>query len=149
LPSATITARTARSPLRPLHSLLLSFPVALFPCAFLTDVTYLKTSQIQWTNFSAWLIVGALIPGGLALLWDLLALWRGRAARRPRRLASPLLLAAAWIAGLLNAFQHSHDGWASVGMPGLVLSAVSAALALAAGWTAWSRSGDTAVGAVR
>lgn len=149
MPSATITARSGRSSLKPLHSLLLSFPVALFPCALLTDVTYMKTLQIQWTNFSAWLIVGALVPGGLALLWDLLAAWRGRAERRSGRLATALFLGAAWVAGLLNAFQHSHDGWASVGMAGLVLSAVSAALALAAGWTAYSRSDDTAAGAMR
>jgi uncharacterized membrane protein len=45
--------------LHPLHGLLLAFPVALFTFALLTDIAYLQTAEIQWSNFSSWLIVGA------------------------------------------------------------------------------------------
>ena len=52
--------------LHPLHGLLLAWPVALFPAALLSDITYLNSAEIQWSNFSAWLITGALIADELA-----------------------------------------------------------------------------------
>lgn len=36
---------------RPLHWLLLAFPIALFTFALFTDIAYLKTAEVQWTNF--------------------------------------------------------------------------------------------------
>ena len=49
-------------------------------------------------------------------------------------------LALAWIFGLINAFKHSQDAWSSVGTFGLILSILSAVLALVAGWFAHSIS---------
>ncbi|WP_235037741.1 MULTISPECIES: DUF2231 domain-containing protein [unclassified Novosphingobium] len=121
--------------MHPLHSLLLAFPVALFPGALLSDITYLQSSEMQWSNFSAWLITGALVFGGLALVWSIAALVLGK----PLHFLA-LVLALMWVAGLLNAFQHSHDGWSSVGTTGLTLSIVSSVLALAAGWNGYSPS---------
>ena len=47
---------------RPLHWILLAFPIALFTFALFTDIAYLKTAEVQWTNFSAWLIsVGVIV----------------------------------------------------------------------------------------
>lgn len=118
----------------PLHGLLLSFPVALFPAALVTDIAYLRTEQIQWTNFSAWLIAGAMVFTGLVLAWSVISLLLGlRGGDRLRRGIYFGLLAALFVIGLLNAFQHSRDGWSSVGTFGLVLSIISAILALAAG----------------
>lgn len=119
--------------LHPLHAVLLAFPVALFPGALLSDITYLNSAEMQWSNFAAWLITGALVFGALALLWALVS-----ALRRRVGWAYPLLLTGMWIAGLFNAFQHSHDAWSSVGTTGLVLSIVSSVLALLAGWTGYS-----------
>lgn len=122
------------------HALLLSFPVALFPAALLTDIAYLRTAQIQWTNFSSWLIAGALVFGGLVLAWAALSLlfgWRG--PNRISRLIYLAVLAAMWILGLLNAFKHSQDAWSSVGAFGLTLSILCTVLALAAGVIAYSR----------
>lgn len=135
LPSATPV------PLHPLHAMLLAFPVALFPGALLSDITYLNSAEMQWSNFSAWLITGALLVGALALLWALVS-----ALRRRGGWIYPALLAAMWIAGLINAFQHSHDAWSSVGTMGLTLSIVSSVLALLAGWTGYStlRAGSRA-----
>jgi uncharacterized membrane protein len=42
----------AQGPRTPLHALLLAFPVALFASALLSDITYLKSAEIQWSNFS-------------------------------------------------------------------------------------------------
>lgn len=125
--------------LRPLHAILLGFPVVLFTSALVTDIAYLRTAQIQWTNFSAWLIVGALVTGGLVGLWaivDLILGWKGRA--RARRLFHVVALALAWLLGLVNAFQHSRDGWSSVGTAGLMLSILCTVLALIAAWIAFA-----------
>jgi uncharacterized membrane protein len=103
----------------------------LFTIALFSDITYLRTAEVQWTNFSSWLIVGALLFGGIALAWSLILAIRWRAAR-----LYALLLALAWIAGLVNAFQHSRDAWSSVGTTGLILSILCAAFAIAASWLA-------------
>ncbi|RVT95034.1 DUF2231 domain-containing protein [Sphingomonas crocodyli] len=133
------TPPAARPPLHPLHALLLAFPIALFTGALLADIAYLQSAEIQWTNFAAWLNAGALLMGGFVLLWALIEAFRLRRDRvRGRAGLYALLLAVMWIAGLINAFQHSHDGWSSVGTTGLLLSIVSAALAIAAGWIAHS-----------
>jgi uncharacterized membrane protein len=127
-----------RIPLHPLNAILLSFPVALFTAAIATDVTFLKTSEIQWSNFSAWLNAGGLAFGGLALLWALVVAvrWRNFAGKRP--LAHLVLLAAMWIVGFFNALLHSRDAWYSVTTGGALLSVLTSLLALASAWLAFS-----------
>jgi uncharacterized membrane protein len=124
--------------LHPLHAILLAFPLAFFPAALLFDITYLNSEQMQWTNFAAWMITGALLFGGPVLLWALILFLRGRGARRHRALVYLALVAIAWGAGLINAFQHSRDAWSSVGTAGLLLSIVSTLLILAAAWIGFS-----------
>ncbi|MBA4807974.1 DUF2231 domain-containing protein [Brevundimonas sp.] len=132
-------ASAFRAKIEPLRGILMAFPIALFTSAVVSDIAYLQSAQMQWSNFSAWLIVGALVFGGLAGLWaivDLALAWRG-----PTRNAALIHLAAlalAWIFGLINAFKHSQDAWSSVGAFGLTLSILSAVLALVAGWFAYS-----------
>lgn len=128
----------ASSALHPLHALFLAFPVALFPSALMADITYLNSAEMQWSNFAAWLITGALLFGAPALLWALV--WGIFA----RAFLYPLLLGAAWVLGLVNAFQHSRDGWSSVGATGIILSMLSTLLVLAAAWTAHSAKGKAA-----
>lgn len=125
--------------IHPLHGLLLSFPIALFTSAVVTDIAYLRSSELQWTNFSAWLIAGALVFGGAVLAWAVIALiLHLRGATRGARLIYVGVLAAMWVLGLVNAFKHSQDGWSSVGGFGLTLSVLCAVLALAAGVMAFS-----------
>ncbi len=121
---------------RALHGLLLTFPVALFTSAVATDITYLNTAEMQWTNFSAWLIAGGLVFGGLVLLLALIDLFR----RSGGGLVYFLVLAVMWVVGLVNAFKHSQDAWSSVGALGLVLSIITALLALIAGVMFYGRS---------
>ena len=124
-----------------LHGILLSFPVALFSSGLAADVAYLKTSEIQWTNFASWSIAGALVFGGLVLAWALIE-WLvklGHPASRGR-LVYFAVLAVMWIIGLVNAFHHARDGWSSVGTTGLALSIATTLLALVAGWMFFSRT---------
>ena len=116
----------------PLHATLLAGTVPLFLGALLRDIAYTQTFQIQWANFASWLIAGALVFCGLALLCALVNL-----VRAERKAGAPalyvLLLLVTWILGLVNAFQHAKDAYAA--MPaGLVLSAIVLLLTLAATW---------------
>lgn len=117
----------------PLHATLLAGSVPLFLGALLSDITYAQTFQIQWANFASWLIAGALVFCGLALVFALVNLLRAtRKAGRP--VGYVLLLLATWVLGLIDAFQHAKDAYAM--MPaGLVLSAIVTVLAILATWT--------------
>ncbi|MBC3235983.1 MULTISPECIES: DUF2231 domain-containing protein [Pseudomonas] len=116
----------------PLHAILLAGSVPLFLGALLSDVAYGQTYQIQWANFASWLIAGALVFSGFALLFALVNLLRAqRKSGRPA--VYFLLLLAAWVLGLVNAFQHAKDAYAM--MPaGLVLSVIVTLLAVVATW---------------
>lgn len=127
----------------PAHAILLGFPIALFTSAVVTDIAYLRTAQIQWTNFSAWLIAGGLVFTGVVFTWALVSLvlgYRG-GERRPRALYAAVL-GIAFVLGLINAFKHSQDGWSSVGAFGVILSILCAVLALIAGVLAFSDFGS-------
>lgn len=120
------------TPLHPLHAILLAFPLALFSSGLASDIAYLKSALVQWSNFSAWLIAGGCFFGGLVLAWAIVvAVFPGRTTR-VRALAYLAAVAVMFIAGLINAFQHSHDGWSAVGSIGLTLSIVSSLAALVA-----------------
>lgn len=135
----TATLVRAQPPLHPLHAILLGFPIALFAAGLVTDIAYWRTAVIQWTNFSAWLIVGALVTGGLVGLWAVVDLvLAARSRRLGRSWIYVAVLAVMWVLGLINAFQHSRDGWSSVGVVGLTLSILCTLLGLAAGWLAHS-----------
>lgn len=121
-----------RSGPSPLHAILLAGTVPLFLGALLSDLAYKDTYQIQWSNFASWLIAGAMVFCGFALLFALVNL-----VRAPRKAGQPLVyflvLLATFVLGLINAFQHAKDAWAV--MPsGLVLSVIVTVLALVSAW---------------
>ena len=124
-------------PLHPLHAILLAFPFPLFVGALLSDLAYWATFEIQWANFSSWLIAGGLLVGAFTVLWALVDLFRSAAARRRRAAIYFGVLLAMWVLGFVNALVHAKDAWAT--MPeGLYLSAVVALLALVAAWIGYS-----------
>ena len=121
-------------PLHPLHAILLAFPFPLFLSALLSDLAYGVTFEVQWANFSSWLIAGGLFVGGFDVLWALINLFRSGTARA---ILYFIVLLAMWVLGFVNALVHAKDAWAT--MPaGLYLSAVVALLALVAAWTGYS-----------
>lgn len=118
----------------PLHAILLAGTVPLFLGAALSDLAYYNSYQIQWSNFASWLIAGALVLGGLALLFALVALIRS-SRKNGRELVHFLLLLATWVVGLIDAFVHAKDAWAV--MPsGLYLSIAVTVLACVTAWRA-------------
>ena len=130
-------------PLHPLHAILLAFPFPLFLGALLSDFAYWSSFEVQWANFSSWLIAGGLLVGAFALLWALVNLFRRGTARTGRPAVYFIVLLAMWVFGFVNALVHAKDAWAT--MPeGLYLSAVTALLALVAAWIGYSgfRAGE-------
>jgi uncharacterized membrane protein len=135
--------RVRRIGIHPLHAFLLAASVPLFLGALLSDWAYSSSYEIQWTNFASWLLVGALVFAGFALLWGLIELLRGDRSWRGRPLITFLVLLAAWILGFVDALVHAKDAWAK--MPeALLLSIIVTALAIAAAWLGFStlRAGD-------
>ncbi|SFC95076.1 DUF2231 domain-containing protein [Massilia yuzhufengensis] len=141
------SAVTANPPYRNapgvLHTILLAGSVSLFLGALLSDVAYYNTQQIQWSNFASWLIAGAMVFCGLALVFALVNLVRAkRKAGHPLSYFLALLLT--FVLGLVNAFTHAKDAWAA--MPaGLILSVIVFVLILVSAWLGLGpRSGGAA-----
>lgn len=128
-----------RGGLHPLHAILLCFPIAMFCAALASDIAYLNTAEIQWSNFSQWAIATALVFGAPVVVWAIVDNVRGHGGGLGRsRTPYLVLVAAMWVLGLINAFKHSQDAWSSVGTLGVTLSLLCAALAVAAGWVGHS-----------
>src|SRR5258708_23047534 len=83
----TITSRNTpdRMDLRfsgePIHPILVSFPIAYFTAAFVTDLAYWQTAAVLWETFSDWLITAGLVTTGLAVVAFVIAL----VLRKPSR----------------------------------------------------------------
>ena len=116
----------------------------LLIAAFGTDYTYYTTALWQWANFSAWLITAGLIVTLVAVILLLIDF----ATRRAGRLntGSFILVTAATLLTLVNAFVHSRDAWTSVVPQGILLSAVSSILLVIAGARGWSLAARRATG---
>lgn len=119
----------------PLHPLLVPFPIVCFIGALLNDIVYANTADMQWANFSVWLLTFGLIGGLFAVITGLIDFFGDRAVRS---------LAAAWVHGIGNAivmllalwnvFVHSRDAWTSVMPTGLILSIVTVVVMAVTGW---------------
>ena len=127
-----------------LHRGFLAAGGVLLIAAFVTDYTYYATALWQWANFSAWLITAGLIVTLVAVILLLIDF----ATRRAGRLntGSFILVTAATLLTLANAFVHSRDAWTSVVPQGILLSAVSSILLVIAGARGWSLAARRATG---
>ncbi|MBJ7575779.1 DUF2231 domain-containing protein [Luteimonas sp. MC1828] len=140
---AVAAERLYQRAIHPLHAFLLAAAFPLFLGAMVTDIAYARTYEIQWSNFSSWLLAGALVFAACALLWSAVDYFRGDRGTRP--LVYMLLLLATWVVGFIDSLVHARDAWAM--MPtGLVLSVVVTVLAAAAAYFGFSaiRVGDRA-----
>jgi uncharacterized membrane protein len=116
----------------------------LLIAAFGTDYTYYTTALWQWANFSAWLITAGLIVTLVAAILLVIDFATGRARRL--NTGSFVLVIAAALLSLVNAFVHSRDAWSSVVPQGILLSAVSTLLLLIAGARGWSLAMSRGIG---
>ncbi|HEX5952474.1 MAG TPA: DUF2231 domain-containing protein [Rhodanobacteraceae bacterium] len=138
---AVIVERT-RWLLHPLNGVLLGGTLALFLGALLSDIAYFRSYEIQWNNFSSWLLAGGLIVSACAFVAAIVESFRNRWRAWPV-LAYALLVLATWILGLIDELVHAKDAWAT--MPAsLVLSVIVVVLTCAALWIALAgmRTGD-------
>ncbi len=74
-------ASTARRGTHPIHPMLVPFPIACFVGALVTDIAYWATAEMQWANFSAWLLFAGLIMGCLAAIAGLIDFLSSRLIR--------------------------------------------------------------------
>ncbi len=125
----TTTTTTGRAGF-PLRTFFVPFPFVCFTLALVTDIAYWRTSFLMWSHFSSWLIFAGLVFGAIGLVAGLIDM-----LRRSTRIWGPgwaaaiayiLMLAVA----ILNSFVHAADGWTAVVPNGLILSAVTVALAV-------------------
>jgi uncharacterized membrane protein len=131
--------------LTPLHRGVIGAGGILLIAAFVTDCIYYRTALWQWANFSAWLITAGLIVTLVAVILLLIDFATGRAGRlNPGNF---ILVGAAALLSLVNAFVHSRDAWTSVVPQGILLSAVSTILLIIAGARGWSLATSRASGA--
>src|SRR5690348_8766591 len=106
------TASIAR---HPIHPMLVPFPIVCFVGALITDIAYAETAEIQWANFSAWLLLAGLIMAVFAAIAGVIDFLGDRRIRS---------IAAAWVHGIgnavavilaiFNSFIHSRDAYTSV-----------------------------------
>ncbi|MGH8216278.1 MAG: DUF2231 domain-containing protein [Rhodanobacteraceae bacterium] len=132
---AVVVERT-RVALLPVNTVLVAGATSLFAGALLSDIAYFRSYEIQWNNFSSWLLAGGLLVAAFAFLWSIVGLFRTRWRIWPA-VAYTVLLLATWILGFIDALVHAKDAWAS--MPGgLVLSAIVVVLACVSLAFAWA-----------
>lgn len=123
--------------IHPVHAILLASILPLFLGALLSDWAYSSTYEVQWINFAAWLIAGALVLAGFALLWAVIDFFRSDVGRDRRSALYLLVLLTTFIVGFINALVHGKDAWAT--MPeGLILSLLTVLLAAVSVWLGFS-----------
>lgn len=129
---------TARIGGHPIHPMLVPFPIVCFVGTLVTDIAYAVTADMQWANFSAWLLTAGLVISIFVVIAGLID------ALGDRRI---LGLRPAWIhvlgnvaalaLAILNAFVHTRDAYTSVVPEGLLLSLLVVLILLVTGWNGW------------
>ncbi|WP_334312064.1 DUF2231 domain-containing protein [Candidatus Phyllobacterium onerii] len=119
----------------PIRAVLAPFPIVWFIGALLTDITYSRTAEMMWADFSAWLVTVGLIMGALAFIATLVDFLgeprvRVQTSVRIHLIGSVIVLVLA----LFNMFIHTHDAWTSVVPWGLTLSAITVVVLLVTEW---------------
>lgn len=129
---------------QPIHGILAAYPLAAFTGALVTDIAYANSANMQWANFSVWLIAGGAVMGVLAAVVGIADAWLHRGRKRPGRpawhgVATVVMLVLA----IINGFIHSRDAWTSVVPTGLILSALTSVLALVTAWSGYTLERET------
>ncbi len=131
----------------PVLRILTAFPIACFTCALATDIAYVQTANMMWTDFSAWLLAAGIFMGVLAAIAALVSIVANR--RTPeRRPGWPLVVGGllVLILAFLDNLVHSRDAWTSVVPWGLALSAATVVVMLITAWLGSARVSKRGVG---
>ncbi|MGY2048527.1 DUF2231 domain-containing protein [Methylobacterium sp. JK268] len=123
----------------PIHPMLVPVPIVCFVGTLVTDIAYWWTADMQWANFSAWLLAIGLVFAALAALAGVIDYAGDRRIRRlrPAKIHS-LGNAVALVLAIVNAFVHSRDAYTSVVPTGLALSAAVVLILVVTGWSGWA-----------
>lgn len=129
----------ARIGAHPIHPMLVPIPIACFVGTLLTDIAYWRTSEMMWSNFSAWLVSVGVVLGFLAAIAGLVDFISNPAIRAqspawPHAIGNGVALVLA----TLNMLVHTHDAWTSVVPWGLALSSAVVVILLFTAWMGWS-----------
>ena len=119
----------------PLHPAIVSYPIAFFTGAFLTDIAFLVLKDPIWADFSFWLLAAGLVTAAAAALAGLTDFLGSREIRA---------LSDAWmhmignvnavVIELVNLLLRLHDHAGPIASPGIYLSGVAF---LILGFTGW------------
>lgn len=131
---------------RPLHVVLSPYATTCFVGALLTDITYSRTANMQWTNFSAWLLFAGMVFTGLSLLFAIIGHFRARPeGNKTLGMAHGVISLAIFVVQLFNCFIHARDAWTSVVPTGLTLSVIAVILLAINGYLGWRLERDDTV----
>ena len=130
---ATAQLNSSRPLSHPVQIVLIVSTLPLCLGAFISDWAYSTTYQVQWVNFASWLIAGALVFLGAALLWTVVDSMQADARRRRLKWVLVGFIGMTFLVGFINALVHAKEAGAT--MPaGLVLSVITLILAAASIW---------------
>ena len=121
----------------PIHAMLVPFPIVCFTGALLSDITYSNSPQVQWANFSEWLLAVGLIMGVLAAIFGLIDFLAAGKARPRIGWVHLIGNAAVLVLALFNNLVHARDGWTGVVPTGLTLSAITVLILIVTGYLGW------------
>ena len=121
----------------PIHAMLVPFPIVCFTGALLSDITYSNSPQVQWANFSAWLLAFGLIIGVLAAIFGLIDFLSAGRARPGIGWIHLIGNAIVLVLALFNNLVHSRDGWTGVVPTGLTLSVITVLVMVVTGFLGW------------
>jgi uncharacterized membrane protein len=114
-----------------IYSMILQFPIVCFTLALLTDIAYVQTSNLMWTEFSAWLLLVGIALGVIAVLFGAISMFaRTPAIGWPQLIGYVIVLILAFFNNLI----HARDGWTSVMPWGLTLSALMVLVIFVTPW---------------
>lgn len=128
---------------RPIHQMLVPFPVAYFVATFATDLAYYRTAEVMWYRFSVWLIAAGLVMAALVAVAALVDLFRDQRPAWTRALT----YASAVAVSIFNVLVHSRDGYTAVVPTGLALSGIAVVLLLFSLSPSWTLTNRYRVGA--
>ena len=129
---------TARIAGHPLHPMLVTVPITCFVGTLATDIAYAVTANMQWANFSAWLLFAGLVVAFFAVIAGFIDFLGDRRIRDLRAVwIHAIGNAIALILAIVNIFVHSRDAYTSVVPLGLILSVLTVLILLVTGWMGW------------